>query len=165
MAKKDGRRYTAKFKFQVILEAQRSQKPDADTFAFKSLENRRLLFIADPSSVGGIHLKQLSDFPEPAHLEPHGSFDNFEQVACHHNAIKGGLEVHVDIPVRARVLVVAERAGDVIAESLSFRSGQRYIGQGPLIWMKSFSDEFYSNVFGVCVGLFPYVRFNSLERL
>ncbi len=26
MAKKDGRRYTAKFKFQVVLEALRSQK-------------------------------------------------------------------------------------------------------------------------------------------
>ena len=191
MAKKDGRRYTGTLKFRVVLEALRSQKPDAevarvyqvppitlskwekeflekgaevfgggeevraseqkiskleqmvgqkkvelalrhiqldedaDTFAFKSLENLRLLFIAYPSSVGGLHLKQLSDFPEPAHLEPHGSFDNLEQVACHHNAIKGGLEVHVDIPVRARVLVVAEGAGDVIAESLSFRSGQR----------------------------------------
>ena len=30
MAKKDGRRYTDKFKFQVILEALRSQKPDAE---------------------------------------------------------------------------------------------------------------------------------------
>ena len=30
MAKKDGRRYTAKFKFQVVLEALRSQKPDAE---------------------------------------------------------------------------------------------------------------------------------------
>ena len=100
MAKKDGRRYTDKFKFQVILEALRSQKPDAevaraseqkisklermvgqkevelalryiqwdedaDTFAFKSPENLRLLLIAYPSLVGGIHLKQLSDFPGP----------------------------------------------------------------------------------------------------
>ena len=30
MAKKDGRRYTAKFKFQVVLEALRSQKADAE---------------------------------------------------------------------------------------------------------------------------------------
>ena len=30
MAKKDGRRYTAKFKFPVVLEALRSQKPDAE---------------------------------------------------------------------------------------------------------------------------------------
>ena len=29
MAKKDGRRYTAKFKFQVVLEAVRSEKADA----------------------------------------------------------------------------------------------------------------------------------------
>ena len=30
MAKKDGRRYTAKFKFQVVLEALRRQKADAE---------------------------------------------------------------------------------------------------------------------------------------
>ena len=30
MAKTDGRRYTAKFKFQVVLEALRSQKADAE---------------------------------------------------------------------------------------------------------------------------------------
>ena len=35
------------------------------TFAFKSPENLRLLLIAYPSSVGGIHLKRLSDFPAP----------------------------------------------------------------------------------------------------
>ena len=43
------------------------------TFAFKSPENLRLLFIAYPSLVGGIHLKQLSDFPGPPQLTPaHG---------------------------------------------------------------------------------------------
>ena len=30
MAKKDGRRYTAKSKFQIVLEALRSQKPGAE---------------------------------------------------------------------------------------------------------------------------------------
>ena len=30
MGKKDGRRYTAKFKFQVVLEALRSQKADGE---------------------------------------------------------------------------------------------------------------------------------------
>ena len=36
MAKKDGRRYTAKFKFQVVLEGLRSQKPDAEAARGKS---------------------------------------------------------------------------------------------------------------------------------
>ena len=30
VAKKDGRRYTAKFRFQLVLEALRSQNPDAE---------------------------------------------------------------------------------------------------------------------------------------
>ena len=43
----------------------RPRSASSATFAFKSPENLRLLFIAYPSLVGGIHLKQLSDFPGP----------------------------------------------------------------------------------------------------
>ena len=47
-------------------EASRSPRSASSAiFAFSSPENLRLLLIAYPSSVGGIHLKRLSDFPGP----------------------------------------------------------------------------------------------------
>ena len=49
------------------------------TFAFKSPENLRLLLIAYPSSVGGIHLKQLSDFPGPPHTATEFSAHSFRR--------------------------------------------------------------------------------------
>ena len=64
-----------------LLKRPVATKLDASSaiFAFSSPENLRLLLIAYPSSVGGIHLKHLSDFPGPPQ-PPHCVFTAFSDV-------------------------------------------------------------------------------------
>src|SRR5215470_11905030 len=68
------------------------------------------------------------------------SFDDLEEIASDDDPFKRSEKVHIDVPVRARILVVTECASDVATQGLPLRPWKRQVGQGPVLRVKGPAD-------------------------